>query len=96
MKHIKLKKLFADGGYKEKFIDWAKVTHDLEVEVVKRNEQHKFVVLPKRWVVERTFSWLLRNRRLAKDYERLKQSAEAMVYLAMTKLMLKRLALEYS
>src|SRR6266404_760284 len=48
MKHIKLKKLFADGGYNERFIDWAKVTHDLEIEVVKRNEQHKFVVLPKR------------------------------------------------
>jgi transposase len=62
-----------------KLIDWAKLTHDLEVAVVKRNEQHKFIALPKRWVVERTFSWLLRNRRLAKDYERLKQSAESMV-----------------
>jgi putative transposase len=96
MKHINLKKLFVDGGYKEKFINWAKLTHDLEVEVVKRSEQHKFVVLPKRWVVERTFSWLLRNRRLAKDYERLKQSAESMVYIAMTRLMLKRLVLAYS
>ena len=96
MKHINLKKMYADGGYKEKCIDWAKVTHDIEIEVVKRNEQKKFIVLPKRWVVERTFSWLLRNRRLAKDYERLKQSAESMVYLAMTRLMLKRLALEYN
>ena len=96
MKNIFLKKLFADGGYKEKFIDWAKLTHDLEVEIVKRNEQHKFVVLPKRWIVERTLSWLLRNRRLAKDYERLKQSAESIVYIAMTRLMLKRLALAYS
>ena len=41
LKHIKLKKLFADGGYKEKFIDWAKLTQDLEIEVVKQNEQHK-------------------------------------------------------
>ena len=96
LKYIKLKKMFGDGGYKEKFIDWAKLTHDLEIEVVKRNEQHKFVVLPKRWIVERTFSWLLRNRRLAKDYERLKQSAESMIYIAMTSLMLKRLALAYS
>lgn len=95
MKHIKLKKLFVDGGYKEKFINWSNLTHDLEVEVVKRNEQHTFVVLPKRWIVERTFSWLLRNRRLAKDYERMKQSAESMVYIAMTRLMLKRLALVY-
>lgn len=55
MKYIKLKKLFADGGYREKFIDWAKLTHDLETEIVKRNEQRKFVVLPKRWIVGRTF-----------------------------------------
>lgn len=96
MKHIKLKKLFADGGYKEKFINWAKLTHDLEIEIVKRSEQKKFVVLPKRWIVERTFSWLLRNRRLRADYERLKQSAESMVYIAMTRLMLKRLATEYN
>jgi putative transposase len=96
LKHIKLKKLGGDGRYVGKLIDWAKVTHDLEVEVVKRNEQHKFVVLPKRWVVERTFSWLLRNRRLRADYERLKHSAESMIYLAMTRLMLKRLALAYN
>ena len=96
MKHIKLKKLWGDGRYVGKLIDWAKLTNDLEIEVVKRNKQHKFVVLPKRWVVERTFSWLLRNRRLRADYERLKQSAESMVYLAMTRLMLKRLALSYS
>lgn len=95
MKHINLKKIFADGGYKNKFIDWAKFTHDLEIEIVKRNEQKKFVILPKRWVVERTFFWLLRNRRLRADYERLKQSAESMVYLAMTRLMLRRLAYEY-
>ena len=96
LKHIKLKKLFVDGGYKKQFIDWAKLTHDLETEVIKRNEQHKFAVLPKRWVVERTFSWLLRNRRLAKDYERLKQSAESMIYIAMTRLMLRRLVLAYN
>jgi putative transposase len=96
MKYINLTKLFADGGYKEKFIDWAKLTHDLETEIIKRNEQHKFVVLPKRWIVERTFSWLLRSRRLRADYERLKQSAESMIYIAMTRLMLKRLAVVYS
>ena len=96
MKHIKLKKVFADGGYKEKFIDWAKLTHDLEIEIIKKKEQHKFVVLPKRWMVERTFSWLLRNRRLRADYERLKQSAESMIYISMTRLMVKRLALAYS
>ena len=96
IKHIHLQKLWGDGRDVGKLIDWAKLTHDLEVEVVKRNEQHKFVVLPKRWVVERTFSWLMRNRRLVNDYERLKQSAESMIYIAMSRLMLKRLALAYS
>ena len=51
-----------------------------------------FVVLPRRWVVERTFSWLSQNRRMSKDYERLCATAEAFVYAAMTRLMVRRLA----
>ena len=50
-----------------------------------------FVLLPRRWVVERTFGWLNQSSRLSKDYERLPQSSEAMIYLAMTRLMLRRL-----
>ena len=94
MKYIKLKKIWGDGRYGGKLIDWAKLMYDLQVEVVKRTELHKFVALPKRWVVERTFSWLLRYRRLVADYERLKQSAASMVYIAMTRLMLRRIALD--
>ena len=51
-----------------------------------------FVVLPRRWVVERTFSWREQNRRMSKDYERLPESSEAFIYLAMTRLMVRRLA----
>jgi transposase len=50
--------IFADGGYTGKLIEWAKEMFGYRVEVVKRNEPHKFQVLPKRWIVERTFSWL--------------------------------------
>jgi transposase len=52
----------------------------------------RFKVLPKRWIVERTFSWLNRQRRLGKDYERLPETSEAFIYVAMIRLMLKRLA----
>ena len=51
-----------------------------------------FVVLPRRWVVERTFAWLTQCRRLSKDYEGLPRSSEAMIYIAMTRLMIRRLA----
>jgi len=61
-------------------------------QIVRRNEDQKgFVLLPRRWVVERTFGWLGRYRRLSKDYEFLTQSSEAMVYAAMINLMLHRL-----
>ena len=51
-----------------------------------------FQVLPRRWVVERTFAWLSQNRRMSKDYERLAETSEAFVYVAMTRLMVRRLA----
>ena len=64
-----------------------------ELQVVERNrEAQGFKVLPKRWIVERTFSWLLRNRRLSKDYERMVQSSETFIEVAMIRLMLRRLA----
>lgn len=61
-------------------------------EIVQRTEWHTCKVLPRRWVVERTFGWLGRYRRLSRDYERQAQTGETMVYLAMIRLMLTRLA----
>lgn len=61
------------------------------MEIVKRNELHKFVVLPKRWIVERTFAWISRNRRLARDFERYARTVAAFMRLAMIRLMLRRL-----
>jgi putative transposase len=85
-------KVFVDGGYTGKLIDWAKDMFDYDVEVVKRSEQHKFVVLPKRWIVERTFGWLNWSRRLSKDYEVRHTSAEALIYIAFAHQLLRRLS----
>ena len=90
----RLKLIWADGGYRGKLIDWTQAFGGWVLEIVKRNELHKFVVLPKRWIVERTFGWLGRYRRLSKDYEEQIPSCEAMVHLAMINLMLHRLAPE--
>jgi transposase len=59
--------------------------------IVKRTDAHRFVVQPKRWVVERTFAWISRNRRLARDFERYARSVAAFCRLAMIRLMLRRL-----
>jgi transposase len=61
------------------------------IEIVKRNELHRFVVLPKRWIVERTLAWISHCRRLAKDFERHARKAVAFIRLAMIRLMLRRL-----
>jgi putative transposase len=89
----RLRHIWVDGGYAGKLVTWAAATFGWVVAVVKRSDTAKgFVVLPRRWVVERTFAWLCRHRRLSKDYEELTASSEAMVRLAMIRLMLKRLA----
>ena len=88
----RLQLIWADGGYRGKLIIWVAVQCLWILEIVKRNDSLKmFIPLPKRWIVERTFSWLNRNRRLSKDYERKVESAEAWLYLSMSILMLKRL-----
>ena len=87
--------LWVDGGYTgETFAGWVKgLRPKLEVEVVKRSDDTKgFKVLPRRWVVERTFAWLMRHRRLARDYETTESSAEAFAYIAMIRIQLRRLA----
>jgi transposase len=89
-----LLKLYADGGYQGPVFQNAVKTAmaSLNVEIVKRSDQAKgFVVLPKRWVVERTFAWLNRCRRLAKDWECLNRKARAYVLLASIRFMIRRL-----
>ena len=87
-----LQKIYVDGGYAGKLIQWAQGMFGWVVEVVKRNETGKFVVLPKRWIVERTFAWLANCRRLNRDYEINPRQSEAMIKLAMIRLLVKRLA----
>ena len=87
----RVKHIWADGGYTGTLIQWAKTLWRCTLEVVKRNELHTFKVLPRRWVVERTFGWLGRYRRLNRDHERQAHTGEIMVYLAMIRLMLARL-----
>jgi transposase len=91
--HPRLEKVWADARYQGGFVDWAEEKLDLAVEVVRRLEgQVGFVVLARRWVVERTFAWLLKCRRLVRDYEELAETTEAWIYLAMSRLYLRRLA----
>lgn len=90
-----LKLIWADGGYRGKLIEWTaqlKRHRKIKLEIVKRNDSLEgFKILPKRWIVERTFGWLAKQRRLSKDYETLFESSEAMIRIAMTRLMLKRI-----
>jgi putative transposase len=91
----RLEKILADEGYAgDDFQTWVKQTFDVELEIAQRPPDQKgFVPLPIRWVVERTLAWLGRYRRLSKDYERLTENSEGMVYLASISRLLKRLAL---
>lgn len=89
----RLELILADGGYESQaLLDWLAIRIHWVFELVKRPEGQKgFVVQAQRWVVERTFAWLGRYRRLSKDYEVLPESSEAFIYLAMIHLMLQRL-----
>jgi putative transposase len=89
----RLKVVWADGIYeKEWLIDWTRGECGWELQVVKRTDKERgFKVVPKRWVVERTFGWLGRYRRLSKDYEKLSETSEAMIQMAMIHIMLRRL-----
>jgi transposase len=88
----RIRLVWADGGYAGKLVDWASHQLRLRLHIVKRPDQAKgFVVLPRRWVVERTLAWIARHRRCIRDYERLPEHHEAMVRWSMIRLTSKRL-----
>ena len=88
----RLSKIWADSGYDGPFEAWVKKQFDLDLEIIKRTDDLKgFKIVPRRWVVERTFGWFGRFKRLSKDYELLPEHSESMIYLAMMQLMLRRL-----
>jgi putative transposase len=88
----RLKLVWADAGYAGQLIGWVfEMCHWL-LEIVKRPSETRFVLVKKRWIVERTFGWIGKYRRLSKDYEHFTDSSESMIYIAMIQLMLHRLA----
>jgi putative transposase len=97
-KHWRLKKIWADAGYRGPLGPWLRELRRgrghrrLQLEIVAKTKTSEFVVLPKRWIVERTFAWLGRSRRLSKDYEALGETVQTWIYIAMIDLMLARLA----
>lgn len=89
----RLKLIWADGGYAGKLVEWTKTLGGWVLEIVRRcDDVSGFVVLPKRWIVERTFGWIGRYRRMSKDYEMLTTSSETMIFIVMINVMLHRLA----
>jgi len=84
--------IWADGGYAGKLVDWVRENHGYTLEIVKRSDDVKgFKVLPRRWVVERTFGWFNRFRRMSKDFEHLLLISESLMYISMIAIMLNRL-----
>lgn len=94
-RYRRLKKIWGDGGYAGKLEQWVAsggAGEQVNLEIVKRSDTQKgFKLLPRRWVVERSFAWIGRWRRMSKDYEVLVQSSEALIYLAMIPMLLRRL-----
>lgn len=104
-RYPELAHLWVDAGYTDGFVAWAQEGLGLSVERVRKGSawtrvppgekpapRSPFPILPRRWVVERTFAWLGRYRRMSRDYEALPQTQEALVQLCMIRLMLRRLA----
>jgi transposase len=104
----RLERIWADMGYQGALVEWVRTELGCVLDVVRRPPTREwvradapvaapagradFTVLPRRWVVERTFAWIGRNRRLSKDYEALEATEEAWIHLAMSRVMLNRLA----
>ena len=88
----RLERIWADAAYRGALVEWVKTQCGWQLEIVTRADQQRgFVVQHWRWIVERTFGWLGRNRRLSKDYEEYAETTESWIYLAMIRLMLARL-----
>ncbi|MEX0853893.1 MAG: transposase [Bauldia sp.] len=86
-----VERAFADGGYAGRLVRWAKDKAHIIVEIVKRDPAAKgFEVLRRRWVVERTFAWIVKNRRFARDYEQLTAVAETLITIAATATLIRR------
>ena len=92
----RLQQIWADGAYAGPLADWVRTLRPhrpIRLEIAKRSDAVKgFVVIPKRWIVERTFGWFNRYRRLSKDYELLPETSEAIIQVTMIHLMVRRLA----
>jgi putative transposase len=89
----KLRRIWVDGGYRGHLLTWVATHFRCRLQVIlRRDNLAGFAVLPRRWVVERTFAWLNHHRRLSKDYERLVNTSETFIYIVMIRLMLRRLA----
>lgn len=86
-----IQKFYADAGYRGAFVAELADNLGLEVEIVPRNRSKSWEILPKRWIVERTFGWLNNSRRLSKDYEKRAASAEAMIRISHIHTLIKRL-----
>jgi putative transposase len=95
-KYWRLRHIWGDGAYAGPLVDWVRTLRPprpIRLEIAKRCDSVKgFVVIPKRWIVERTFGWFNRYRRLSKDYELLPETSEAMIQVTMIHLMVRRLA----
>jgi putative transposase len=97
-RHWRLRRIWADGSYQGELEQWVwnlrqgRGHRRIHLEIVSKSGAGSFAVLPRRWVVERTFAWLGRSRRLSKDYEALCETSEAWMWVAMIHLMTKRLA----
>ncbi|MBZ6093660.1 IS5 family transposase [Streptomyces olivaceus] len=89
----RLARVWADGGYTGHLVDWSATRLGVVLDIVRRSDDLRgFQVLPRRWVVERSFAWCLRSRRLVRDYERRTDTSEAVILWSMTMLMSRRLA----
>lgn len=86
-----VERVFADGGYAGRLVHWAASKTHITLEIIRRGAHTKgFEVLPRRWVVERTFAWIFKNRRLVRDYEQLTEVAETLITIAASATLLRR------